>query len=41
MSELPIPVIIGTVMIVVGIGIGIYVAIQAIGRSKKDKEFLS
>jgi hypothetical protein len=34
-------VIIGTVMIVVGIGIGIYVAIQAIGRSKKDKEFLS
>jgi uncharacterized protein YneF (UPF0154 family) len=41
MSELPIPVIIGTVMIVVGTGIGIYVAVQAISRNKKDQEFLN
>jgi uncharacterized protein YneF (UPF0154 family) len=35
------PVITGLVMIVVGIGIGIYVAVQAISRNKKDQEFLS
>jgi uncharacterized protein YneF (UPF0154 family) len=33
-------VIIGTVMIVVGVGIGIYVAVQAISRNKKDQDFL-
>jgi uncharacterized protein YneF (UPF0154 family) len=41
MSELPVPVIIGSVMILVGIGIGIYVAVQAISRNKKDREFLN
>lgn len=38
MLEVPIPVIIGTVMILIGVVIGIYVAIQAIKRNKKGED---
>ncbi|MEN9956180.1 MAG: hypothetical protein RLY34_987 [Actinomycetota bacterium] len=34
MTGVPLPVIIGATMIVLGLGLGVYVAIKAIGRSR-------
>ena len=38
MSEIPLPVIIGASMIVVGIALGIYVAVQAISRNRRGND---
>ena len=38
MSELPLPVLIGASMIVVGVALGIYVAVQAVSRNRKGKD---
>lgn len=41
MNGLPIPVIIGSVMILAGIALGIYVAIKAITRNRQGKDPLA
>ena len=38
MSELPLPVLIGASMIVVGVALGIYVAVQAVSRNRKGND---
>jgi uncharacterized protein YneF (UPF0154 family) len=38
MNELPLPVIIGSVMIVAGLILGIYVAIKAIARNRRGND---
>jgi uncharacterized protein YneF (UPF0154 family) len=40
MNELPLPVIIGSSMILVGIVLGIYVAVQAIARNRRGNDLL-
>ena len=40
MNELPLPVLIGTSMILVGIVLGIYVAIKAITRNRRGNDLL-
>ncbi len=40
MSELPLPVLIGTSMILVGIVLGIYVAVKAISRNRRGNDLL-
>jgi len=40
MNELPLPVIIGSSMILVGIALGIYVAVQAITRNRRGNDML-
>ena len=41
MNDLPLPVLIGSVMIVAGIALGIYVAIKAFTRNKRDSKHAS
>ncbi len=38
MSEIPLPVIIGASMIILGVILGIYVAVQAITRNRKGND---
>jgi uncharacterized protein YneF (UPF0154 family) len=38
MSEIPLPVIIGASMIVVGVALGIYVAVKAISHNRKGND---
>ena len=38
MFGLPLPVVIGAAMIVVGVALGIYVAVQAISRNRHGKD---
>lgn len=38
MSEIPLPVIIGASMIVVGVVLGIYVAVKAISHNRKGND---
>lgn len=38
MSELPLPVLIGASMIVVGVALGVYVAIQAVSRNRRGND---
>ncbi|CAB4561231.1 MAG: hypothetical protein RLZ82_583 [Actinomycetota bacterium] len=40
MNELPLPVLIGTSMILVGIVLGIYVAVKAISRNRRGNDLL-
>jgi uncharacterized protein YneF (UPF0154 family) len=40
MNELPLPVLIGTSMILVGIVLGVYVAIKAITRNRRGNDLL-
>ena len=40
MSGLPLPVLIGASMIVVGVALGIYVAVQAISRNRRGDDSL-
>jgi len=40
MNQLPLPVIIGSSMILVGIVLGIYVAIKAITRNRRGNDLL-
>ena len=40
MNELPLPVLIGTSMILVGIVLGIYVAVKAISRNRRGNALL-
>lgn len=38
MSVLPLPVLIGASMIVVGVALGVYVAIQAVSRNRRGND---
>ena len=38
MNELPLPVLIGAAMIVVGVTLGIYVAVKAISHNRKGND---
>lgn len=38
MNGLPLPVLIGASMIVLGVALGVYVAIQAISRNRKGND---
>ena len=38
MSELPLPVLIGASMIVVGVALGVYVAVKAVSRNRKGND---
>ena len=38
MSELPLPVLIGASMIVIGVALGIYVAVKAISRNRRGND---
>jgi uncharacterized protein YneF (UPF0154 family) len=40
MNQLPLPVIIGSSMILVGIVLGVYVAIKAITRNRRGNDLL-
>ena len=40
MNEVPLPVLIGTSMILVGIVLGIYVAVKAISRNRRGNDLL-
>jgi uncharacterized protein YneF (UPF0154 family) len=40
MNELPLPVLIGASMILVGIALGIYVAVKAISRNRRGNDLL-
>ena len=40
MNELPLPVLIGASMILVGIVLGIYVAVKAISRNRRGNDLL-
>ena len=40
MNELPLPVLIGTSMILVGIVLGVYVAVKAISRNRRGNDLL-
>jgi hypothetical protein len=40
MNELPLPVIIGSSMILVGTVLGIYVAVKAISRNRRGNDLL-
>jgi uncharacterized protein YneF (UPF0154 family) len=40
MNELPLPVLIGSSMILVGIVLGVYVAIKAISRNRRGNDLL-
>ena len=40
MNELPLPVLIGTSMILVGIVLGVYVAAKAISRNRRGNDLL-
>lgn len=40
MNELPLPVLIGSSMILIGIVLGVYVAVQAISRNRRGNDLL-